>query len=45
MAPDEDIELYFKQFHSFQRLHYCATCWDEWSEWPQQTDDESTVAQ
>ena len=31
--PDEDTEpQYFKQFHSYERLHYCAACWDGWSE-------------
>ena len=31
--PDEDTEpQYFKQFQSYERLHYCAACWDGWSE-------------
>ena len=43
--PDEDTEpQYFKQFHCYERPHYCAACWDGWSEWPQQADDESNRA-
>ena len=31
--PDEDTEpQYFKQFQSYERLHYCAACWDGRSE-------------
>ena len=27
--PDEDTEpQYFKKFHCYERLHYCAACWD-----------------
>ena len=36
--PDEDAEArYFKQFHYFERQHYCEWCWNEWSECPQPT--------
>ena len=31
--PDEEAEArYFKQFHYFERQHYCNTCWNEWME-------------
>ena len=36
--PDEGAEArYFKQFHYFERQHYCEWCWNEWSECPQPT--------
>ena len=32
--PDEESEPhYFKQFHCFERHHYCEPCWNEWIEW------------
>ena len=40
--PDEDAEArYFKQFHYFERQHYCEWCWNEWIERPQPTHDAS----
>ena len=40
--PDEGAEArYFKQFHYFERQHYCEWCWNEWIERPQPTHDVS----
>ena len=44
--PDEGVEArYFKQFHYFERQHYCEWCWNEWSECPQPTHNGSAATE